>query len=279
MKMIEHGLSEAQYNERDGIRRSALWKISRSPQHFKYELENPPERSQAFLFGAAAHDAVLLPHTFSKQYAVAKYDGRTKDGKAERQEATEKGITLLTVDQMNAIDGIVKAIEDNPKAKRMLDGPHEISYFWTDESTGELCKCRTDCETNIDGQHFIVDLKTCADASTDAFMRDAIKYGYFMQAAMYCEGVKTVTGVDSIFVFVAVEKESPHAINIIPCEESQIRLGLDGDRYGRVKGYRELLGTYHRCKESGKWPGPMGFDDEISRFSLPQWLTDEEKEE
>lgn len=244
--------------------------------HFKYELENPPERSQAFVFGAAAHDAVLLPHTFSKQYAVARYDGRTKDGKAERQEAAEKGITLLTAEQMTAIDGIVQAIASNPSAKRLLEGQHEVSYFWTDDVTGELCKCRTDCETDIGGQHYIVDLKTCTDASTDAFMRDAIKYGYFMQAAMYSEGVKAVTGMDSTFVFVAVEKDAPHAINIIPCSEKEIRLGMDGDKYGRVKGFRELLGTYHQCKETGMWPGPMGFEDRMSEFELPPWLTDEE---
>ncbi len=276
MKRIEFGFTEERYNQEPGIRRSALWRIARSPQHFKYELEHPPEKTQALMFGAAAHTAVLLPATFSELYSVAQFDGRTKDGKAERQTAQEKGITLLTAEQIAAIDGIVEAVKGNPYAKRLLDGPHEVSYFWDDDITGERCKCRTDCETDIDGQHYIVDLKTCTDAGTDAFMRDAIKYGYFMQAAMYSAGVKAVTGKDSTFVFLCVEKEAPYAVNIIPCGEQEIRLGTDGDAYGKVKGYRELLGIYHQCVETDTWPGPMGFGGDLSEFSLPKWLVGEE---
>lgn len=276
MKRIEFGFTEERYNQEAGIRRSALWKIARSPQHFKYELEHPSEKTQALMFGAAAHTAVLLPATFKEMYAVAQFDGRTKDGKAERQAAQEKGITLLTAEQMAAIDGIVDAVNGNPYARRLLEGPHEVSYFWDDDITGEQCKCRTDCETDIDGQHYIVDLKTCADASTDAFMRDAIKYGYFMQAAMYSVGVKAVTGKDSTFVFLCVEKEAPYAINIIPCGEKEITLGMDGDKYGKAKGFRELIGIYHQCIETGTWPGPMGFGGEPSEFRLPKWLAEEE---
>ena len=277
MNEMVFGLTEEMYNAKDGVRRSSLQKIARSPMHFRYEMENPSSQTQAMFFGTAAHTAVLLPQTYKEKYAVAKFDGRTKEGKAERQEALEKGITLLTDEQAKAIEGILNVINSNEMVKRLLDGPHEVSYFWTDDITGELCKCRTDCEVDLDGQHYIVDLKTCQDASTDAFQRDALKLGYFMQAAMYCAGVKAVTGVDSTFVFLCIEKDPPHAINIIPCGEKEIRLGEDGDaKGGKIKGYRELLGIYHKCRETGIWPGPMGFDNNMGEFNLPPWITGEE---
>ena len=34
-------MSQKEYREAEGISRSELFKISRSPMHFKYALENP----------------------------------------------------------------------------------------------------------------------------------------------------------------------------------------------------------------------------------------------
>lgn len=257
-------MTEKEYNAAAGVRRSALWKMKKSPMHFKYELEHPPEQTPALIFGSAVHCAVLTPELFDSQYWIADVDGRTKEGKAAKQAAIEAGKILLTTEQAEAINGIVEAINADPFAKRLLTGQHETPYFWNDDVTGELCKCRTDSETEIDGVHYIVDLKTCADASTDSFMRDTLKYGYATQAAMYTEGVKASTGKDSVFVFVCVEKEAPFAINILQADDAFILYGTDE--------YRYLLGLYHACKERDFWPGYGGLDNNINSLELPAWL-------
>ena len=269
-------MTEKTYNARKGVRRSDLWKLSRSPKHFRYAQEHPVEQTAAMAFGSAVHEAVLTPRSFKKNYVVADFDARTKEGKALKQQYLDEGKILLTRDQGEQIEGIVKAINAHPYAKRLLTGKHETAHFWTDPETGEKCKCKTDCETDIGGVHYVVDLKTCGNADTDEFVRDAVKFGYFMQAAMYTQGVKCDKGVDSVFVFVAVEKDPPYAVNVLQCGEDDIRLGMNGDRYGKVMGYRQLMDLYHRCRTERKWPGYEGFDNKINVINLPKWLKDED---
>lgn len=269
-------MTEETYNKRKGIRRSDLWKLNRSPAHFKYAQEHPVEQTAAMAFGSAVHEAVLTPRIFKKKYVVADFDARTKEGKALKQQYLDEGKILLTKDQMEQINGIVASIKANPYAKRLLTGKHETAHFWKDPETGEKCKCKTDCETDILDTHYVVDLKTCSSAETDEFVRDAIKFGYFMQAAMYTQGVKCHTGKDSIFIFVAVEKEPPYAVNVIQCGEDEIRLGMYGDKRGTVMGFRQLMDLYKRCKTERRWPGYEGFDNQINQIHLPKWLRDDE---
>lgn len=269
-------MTEETYNKRKGVRRSDLWKLNRSPAHFRYFLEHPVEQTPAMAFGSAVHAAVLTPRSFKKQYMVADFDARTKAGKELKQQALESGKILLTTEQNEQIKNIADAIRRNPYAKRLLTGKHETAHFWLDPETGEKCKCKTDCETEIGGVHYVVDLKTCANADTEEFVRDAVKYGYFMQAAMYCHGVKCHTGKDSVFVFVAVEKDPPYAVNVLQCGEDEIRLGMNGDKNGRVMGFRYLMDLYHRCRTEKKWPGYEGFDNRINEIVLPKWLKDDE---
>ncbi len=268
-------MTEAYYNRRKGVRRSDLWRIKRSPAHFKYAVEHPVEQTPAMAFGSAVHMAVLEPKRFAKEYVVADFDARTKEGKALKQQYLDEGKILLTKEQGDQISAIVAAIKKHPYAKRLLQGKHEQAHFWTDPETGEKCKCKTDCETEINGIHYVVDLKTCASAEMDEFVRDAIKFGYFFQAAMYTDGIKCETGKDSTFVFVAVEKDPPHAVNVLVCNEDVICIGMNGDKNGKVPGYRSLIGLYHECRTKNQWPGYEGFDGSINNIDLPNWLKDE----
>lgn len=75
-------MTNKEYREAEGISRSDLFKISRSPKHFKYEQENPAEQSKALLFGIALHSYVLEPEKFKEEYAIIpNCDKRTKAGK------------------------------------------------------------------------------------------------------------------------------------------------------------------------------------------------------
>lgn len=257
-------MTEKEYNAAPGIRRSALWKLTKSPAHFKWELDHPAEPTPALVFGAAAHCAVLTPELFESQYAVTDFDMRTKEGKAAKAAAIEAGKTLLTTAQAEAVMGIARSVREDPFAGRLLAGKHETPYFWTDDVTGEACKCRTDSETDVGGTHYIVDLKTCGDAGTEAFMRDALKYGYHVQAAMYSEGVKAATGQESAFVFISVEKEPPYAVNILQCDEAFLLYGMDE--------YRYLMGIYHACMERNEWPAYCGLEGGVNTLELPGWI-------
>lgn len=260
-------MTEQEYNKAPGIRRSLLWEIRRSPAHLKWRMENPPEASPALIFGQALHAAVLTPEDYGRQFAVMPgVDRRTKAGREawDAAAAVAQGRTQIAFDWAEQIAGMVQAVRGNPMSARLLDGHHETSYFWADTLTGEACKCRTDAETDIGDMHLIVDVKTCQDASTDAFMRDALHYGYDVQAAMYTDGYKAVTGQEASFVFIAVEKNPPYAVNILQADTLFMQHGQDR--------YRHLLGLYHECRQRNQWPGYTGFDGDIASLGLPAWL-------
>lgn len=144
---------------------------------------------------------------------------------------------------------------------------HELSFFWTDELTGEACKCRPDILFDAGETHIIADVKTCTDASADAFARDAVKYGYTMQAAMYTEGLRRCSGTAYDFLFLCVEKAPPYAINLLQADELFLQHGEDT--------FRELIGIYHDCRLSGSWYGYEGPFGMIGNLSLPNYLRKE----
>lgn len=261
-------MTNKEYRQHPAISRSELFKISKSPQHFKYEFENPSEPTKELRIGVAFHKLVLEPGDFESDIAIVpKVDRRTKEGKAIWEEfnnnSTDK--IIITDEEFVQITEMAKAVKANPYAARLLDGAREDSFFWNDDLTGEACKCRPDCLSQINSNTVIVDLKSTENASNEAFMRDVVKYGYDMQAAMYKEGVETVKNVkDCIFVFIAVEKKPPYAINILQADELVLRRGYDL--------FRELIGIYHNCKETGSWYGYNGFSGYINNLSLPKWL-------
>lgn len=263
-------MTEAEYRKQPGVTRTELWRIRESPEKFKWYQEHPEEPTPALIFGAAAHKMLLEPGLFGNEFAVApEVDRRTKEGKAAYNGflALSEGMSILApADYQKAVEMAQKARE-TPFIRKLLNGEVEKAFYWTDELTGEPCKCRVDCLTYIGGKPVIVDYKTTTDASTDAFMRAAVNYGYDFQAAMYSDGVEKATGQKPLFVFIAQEKTAPYAVNILQADDLMVKRGRDL--------FREYIGIYHECKETGNWYGYLGAYNVINNLALPAWLAKE----
>ena len=263
-------MTEKEYRSHPAVSRSELFKITESPEKFKFYKDNPPEPTPALIFGQAFHKLTLEPETFNEEFAVIPdCDRRTKTGRElfrEFEESAQDKILITEEEYLKASlmrDSILK----NPLAAKLLSGEREKPFFWIDEMTGEECKCRPDNMLRLSDMNILVDLKSAARADTESFMRDSIKYGYDFQSAMYSEGVKINTGKEWVFVFLVVEKEPPFAINILQADPVFVRRGYDI--------FRELIGIYHDCKLSGNWYGYLGKFDMINNLSLPAWLAKE----
>lgn len=263
-------MTEKEYRQHPAISRSELWKISDSPEKFKYYREHPPEPTPALLFGQIFHQLALQPEGFDEEFIIAPIvDRRTKEGKAAWEEFTKNAGERTVIDNDIYIQAMemCKSLYAAPFVAKLLSGEKEKPYFWTDDLTGEGCKCRIDCLTALKDRLLVVDVKSANDASTDAFMRDAIKYGYDFQSAMYSEGVKRDTGITPQFVFVVVEKQPPYAVNILQADDIFVKRGYDV--------FRELIGIYHDCKLTNDWYGYLGKFKAINNLSLPAWLAKE----
>lgn len=259
-------MTEKEYRNHPAISRSQLFKLRDSPEKFKYYMDNPEQPTPALVFGQLLHAMVLQPDTIDRDFAVTIFGRKTKTFDKQQAELPE-AVTLVTESEFEQAVAMKKKLESIDYVRQLLDGEREKPFFWVDELTGEECKCRTDCITNINDINIIVDLKTAESADTDTFMRHAIKYGYNLQAAMYGEGVKANTGKEHAFVFIVIEKKPPYAINILQADKAFVIHGFDM--------FRELIGTYHECKISGNWWGYLGKHNIINNLPLPAYLAKE----
>ena len=211
-------MNERDYNNAEGIRRSDLWKMEDSPEKFRYFLEHPVEQTPAMAFGSACHKMVLEPDTFGLEYATApQVDRRTKEGKAmwEAFVQDNAGKTILSPDDVSTMEEMETALVHCPLAKKLLwgKGESEVPFFWTDPDTGEKCKIKVDRLVKFNRKWYGVDYKTTLCAETFRFNSDIFKMGYFMQAAMYTEGVMKAKKMRKRpgFLFVAQEKKAPYS--------------------------------------------------------------------
>lgn len=263
-------MTEREYRNHPSVSRSMLWHIMESPEKFQYYLHNPKESTPALIFGQLFHKLVLQPETFLEDFAICpNADRRTKYGKEIYREfiTASEGRIVVTMDEVEKAQEMCNALKSNAFAMKLLDGEKEKPFFWTDNLTGEGCKCRTDVILEVGELPLVVDLKTVTNADTESFTREAIRLGYDFQAAMYLEGVKAVTGKDCSFVFIVIEKDPPYAINILQADKLFVRRGYDI--------FRELIGVYHECKKTGLWWGYLGRYNQINNLALPSFLAKE----
>lgn len=244
-------MTNSEYRAHEGISRSELNIIrTKTPFHFKYAETNKEEETAALLEGRAAHKMILEPETFYEEFAVCpKVDRRTAEGRATYAAFIEEseGKDVITEDLLSKIKEMAKAVSHNPEAVMFLKGEHEKSFFWTDSDTGEKCKVRPDCLTEVNGLKYIVDYKTTTSCADYEFERSVRKYGYKFQAGMYREGVFQNTFDEYGFAFVAQEKTAPYATRVYICSDEFVNEGFEQ--------FKTVLNTYHFCKEHDEWPG------------------------
>lgn len=235
----------------------------RSAQHYLLMRTTPNEPSPAMLFGSAVHTGILEPDTFGNAVAVAPdVNKRTNAGKAEFEAfAAENAgrIILSTEDHARALR-CIDAVRAHPGAAKLLEGgERELSLFWNDGRYGVPCKARFDA-LNHGG---VIDLKTCLDASPEAFARAAATFLYHVQAGHYLSaGEHSLHETPRFFVLICVESEAPHAVACYVLPSNAI---LAGQRL-----MNRALERYRDALAAGQW---RGYPQTIETLPFPKWAT------
>lgn len=264
--------SNAEYHGyKDAISKSRLARMSVCPSYFKWHEENPQEQSKEMLEGSAFHKIVLEPDTFDKEFIISPtFDRRTKEGKLAYNhfcELVQSGISVITQEQYDMIEGMRESVLKNPYARKLINGNIEQSMYFVDDMTNVQCKVRPDVWRKVGDRIVIIDLKSTKSAIPNEFAKDVVKFHYDLQAYMYSYGVSKVIGVpieNVDFCFIAVEKKPPYLVNV-----------MQADKYVLQKGeadFREYIGTYKECLDSSNWYGLNGAYDVINNLTLPSYL-------
>lgn len=272
-------MNEREYNEAEGIRRSDLWKMEDSPEKFRFFQDHPVEQTPAMAFGSACHKFILESESFLDEYAIAPegINRRTKEGKEQWETFcnANEGKTIVNAEDMQIAAEMRTALDHCPLAKKLIFGKGETeqAFFWTDPETKEKCKIKVDRLVKYNRRWYVVDYKTCMCAETFRFNSEMWKLGYFMQAGMYCEGVRIAKKMKKRmpgFLFVAQEKKPPYSVNVIEVSEEVMDAG--------VAKFHQLLRQYHDCKVLDQWPGYL--TDNIPNDSfVPGWMEREMEDE
>lgn len=264
---IYEGLDIDAYHAGPGISKTGLDDIDASPAIYYGRHIDParpaPEKKSGQLEGQLTHCAVLEPAEFGKRYAVGP-DVSTRAVKAWKDfEAANPSRICIKPGEYDTAMRQADSIRRLPEVAEALKvGRAEVSAFWIDPATGELCRCRPDW-THYCGldQAVLFDVKTCASASPREFARQVARKRYEVQAAFYSDGYAAAAGAQVLgFVFVAVEAQWPYAACAVMLDEES----LDAGR----RAYRRNLDTYAECRRTGVWPG---YSSSIEIIRLPAW--------
>ena len=258
-------MTEAEYRRAEGVNASMLKYLEKSPAHYKHCLMKPPPDKPAFQFGRAVHSAILTPKAYKRDFAVLPdgIDRRTKAGREAYDDfvSQAEGREIISSADAETVKHIASAVRKNPEAMKLLKGTRrEKTMFWTDEN-GIHCKARADAlRPGRNGEPgIIIDLKTTTDAETDAFTREALRYGYDIQAGHYLNGYQhTISAVPPVWYFIAVEKEAPFAVNVLRADTGFTDHG--------IVHRQQLMERLISCRETGEYPD-YGTNDLI----LPYW--------
>jgi len=244
------------YRRTRAVNWSTLKEMARSPKHYRYRLEHPPEETPAMRLGRAIHTAVLEPDAFPLEYVV--YDGPRRAGK-EWEEFALVNVrkTILKVDEYQTALDVRDAVRGHKLAARLLRrGRSEVTLQWTDPQTRMRCKGRLD---HLRG-NVLTDLKSTRDVDARTFGRLCANMDYHAQLAFYRRGL-IATGHELAPVYiVAVESGPPFDVGVFAVDEDVLDAG---DQL-----VRKLLHQVKDCRRKRRWPGRYESEESLE---FPEW--------
>lgn len=217
------------------------------PARFRHKREHGAPPKVEFDEGHAAHSEIL--GTGLEVVHVEADDWTTKAAKETRKLAYAQGKVPLLTRQVEMVRAMDAAISDCPKAMDLLTGGRpEVTGYAVDPRTWVMLRARLDYMVErADGQLTVVDYKTTANASPEAFEESASRYGYAIQEATYRRVLAALGYEVAEFVFIAQEKTPPYLISFHEVVEDDLALADELVTRG--------IEIYAECESTGIWPG------------------------
>lgn len=151
-------------------------------------------------------------------------------------------------ESMDTINQMVESCYRDAVIQKLIKNTeYQVSCFWTDEQTGLRLKSRPDiCTTK---KKVIVNIKTAADGSPQAFSKDLAKHDYPLQACMEITGCLRTGLLEDIdtYLWLVVEKNPPFNATLYDFSKSDIEMGMDELEY--------VLRKIKRAHEEDLFPG------------------------
>src|SRR3972149_1627773 len=173
--------NEVYHANKDYISASGLKKIKKSPLHFMTEEK---KETEALSFGSAYHKYIL-----------------------EKEMQAAEGKIMIDQPTFEIIKSMQERLWKHRYVRSLFsNGEAEKSFYCEVETEVGILKIKIRVDYHKKKHRIITDLKTCQDASMGEFPKNAASYDYHIQAALYSDIMKAITGEEWPFFFVAQEK-------------------------------------------------------------------------
>lgn len=178
----------------------------------RYKAIQPSFATDAMNLGSAVHDLLENDMVLSDRFIQSDFkDFKTKAAREWKQEMKDTGKIILKDSELTQAVDMALEVKSNAPAW-MFEGQHE-KPFYTDEFKALL--------DAVNGKRG-VDWKTSQATSLEQWERDALKYGYHLQAYHYM-----MTAQLEEFWFVVVSSVAPYPVWVLKCSDSFLAHGQE----------------------------------------------------
>jgi hypothetical protein len=213
--------------------------------------EREPKDTEALRYGKAMHALLFEMSEFEARFVILpdEFNGRTSEGKDLVASIKERGQLPLKGEEYRKLLAMRDVVlRDEIAAASFSNGLFEPTLAWKDPETGIWLRSRLDFLP--EQRTWIPDYKTStsSDPGPNGFGKSCAGYGYYIQAAVYLEGIERVFGErPKGFYFVVQEKEPPYVVSAIPLSTWQLDMGW--------REMRRAIERWADCLERDHWPG------------------------
>jgi len=151
---------------------------------------------------------------------------------------------LLTQEEEHLLAAMQVGISENPEAVGWLTKPgrNEQGVIWEDQNTGIACRMLAD---RLLEEGTVIGLKSSKTYNPEAFARDAVNFGWHVEAAWYRRGASALFGQQVRFIFVVVAKTPTYEAICYELDDEAMELG-DAIIAGRLSHLRD-------CRDTDRW--------------------------
>lgn len=235
--IITNTISNEDYHAMPGVSSTALVFMEKSYKAFDNRHLFPYD-SPALVKGDLWHTAILEPHALGTRYMESPTVGlETKAAQAAREE--NPGVTIVEkggLAEAESMGNKVRVIYGDILAGCQM----ETSIIVQDETYGIKRKCRPDAWDRAQG--IVIDVKTTAEVSPQAFKRKVEQLKYHRQAAWYMDTMELAGVKPKIMALLVVPTNGTAPFGFYFSDE-MLQKGRDE--------YHELLKGYKEYREDG----------------------------
>ena len=271
---IHYGMSEVAYHKLDACNASTLGNLKDSNERMAmFKRSTEEEDTIPRRVGRAVHLRIESQEKFNQTYRRPdecaqpgcarfgnKYDERGQwwcGYHGKKVPPVLDGATILPVLEYDMVVAMSRNIEEHPKVGALIKATpqkmKEVVLVWESQVYPKLLH-NSRIDLLCGEKKMVIDLKTSRDVSPARFKNDALKFNYWIQAALYMRGVEALfPGEFKHYMIVSVEKTPPFQVAAYVLDPSWI--GMIQEQLEKEGGY---IDRYSQAVSTNQWPG---YDD------------------